>query len=77
MNGRKILIVAGYGGVGRTIATRLSEEFPRQVIVVGRNYDKANQLSAELEYAVLPLELDISSETFPENLLDEVFLKGI
>lgn len=74
MNGRKILIVGGYGGVGRTITTLLSQEFPQQIIVAGRNYDKANQLSVELEYAVLPLELDISSETFPENLLDEISL---
>jgi saccharopine dehydrogenase (NAD+, L-lysine forming) len=76
MNRKKILIVGGYGGVGRTIAARLSKEFPRQVVVAGRNYDKASQLSVELEHAVLPLELDISSETFPENLLDEFSLKG-
>ena len=74
MNGRKILIVGGYGGVGRTIATLLSKEFPQQVIVAGRNYDKANQLSVELEDAVSPLELDISAETFPEKLLGEVSL---
>jgi len=74
VNGRKILIVGGYGGVGRTIATLLSKEFPQQVIVAGRNYDKANQLSVDLEDAVLPLELDISAETFPEKLLDDVSL---
>lgn len=71
---KKILIVGGYGGVGRTIAILLSKEFPQQVIVAGRNYDKANQLSVELDHAVLPLMLDVSSETFLENLLDGVSL---
>lgn len=74
MADKRILIVGGYGGVGRTIATLLSKEFPQQVIVAGRNYDKANQLSVELDHAVLPLSLDVSSETFLENLLDEVSL---
>ncbi|MDP1715658.1 MAG: saccharopine dehydrogenase NADP-binding domain-containing protein [Anaerolineales bacterium] len=74
MEDKKIMIVGGYGGVGRTIARLLSKEFPQRVIVAGRNYDKANQLSVELEHTVLPLKLDISSETFPEKLLDEVSL---
>jgi saccharopine dehydrogenase-like NADP-dependent oxidoreductase len=40
MNDRKILVVGGYGGVGRTIASDLSAELPGQVIGAGRSIDK-------------------------------------
>ncbi len=74
MMNKRILVVGGYGGVGRTIATLLSNELPRQVIVAGRNYQKASKLAVELDGRVLPLQLDISDTTFPENLLDNVAL---
>ncbi|MFV2045238.1 MAG: saccharopine dehydrogenase NADP-binding domain-containing protein [Anaerolineales bacterium] len=74
MKDRKILIVGGYGGVGRTIARILSDEFPQQIVVAGRSYDKASQFSVELGHSVSPMELDITSEALPTALLDEVAL---
>lgn len=74
MKDKKILIVGGYGGVGRTIARILSDEFPQQIVVAGRSFDKASQFSVELGHSVSPMELDISSDVFPAALLDEVAL---
>lgn len=70
----KILIVGGYGGVGRTIAKILSGEFPRRIVVAGRSYDRASQLSVELGHLVSPMELDISSKALPAAVLDNVAL---
>lgn len=60
--------------MGRTITKLLSDEFPQQIVVAGRSYDKASQFSVELGHSVSPMELDISSEAFPETFLDEVAL---
>ncbi len=52
---KNILIIGGYGSVGRVIASRLSERFPGQVIVAGRNIQKAKVLALELHQKVVPL----------------------
>ncbi len=74
MKNKRILIVGGFGGVRRTIAILLSNELPRQVIVAGRNYQRASKLAVELDGRVLPLQLEIFDTTFPEDLLDNVAL---
>jgi len=43
MNG-KILIVGSHDNVERMIALELADLFPGQVIVAGRNFDKATKL---------------------------------
>jgi len=73
MNG-KILIVGGYGGVGRIIATALGSAFPGQVIAAGRSYRKARELSLETGQKVLPLELDIATAHENDELLDDIAL---
>ncbi len=70
----KIMIVGGYGAVGRVIATRLAEKFPGQVIVAGRNYDKANELSQATQGKVLPLALDVFNAHNTPEVLDGVSL---
>jgi len=70
----KILVVGGYGAVGRTIATTLGNSFPGQVIVAGRNYQKAEALSAELGQKVLPLALDVSNVSPNDKRLNDVAL---
>ena len=67
----KILIVGGYGAVGRTIANRLAEEYPGQAIVAGRHYEVANQLAQASEGRIQPLQVDIfSAHQTPEILRD-------
>ena len=55
----KILVVGGYGSVGRVISTTLGNRFPSRVVAAGRNYHKAKQLSSETQQQVLPLALDV------------------
>jgi saccharopine dehydrogenase (NAD+, L-lysine forming) len=69
---KKILIIGGYGNVGRIIATELGNRFPRQVIVSGRNYQKAEAFSLEMGQQVIPMALDISRISANEKLLDDV-----
>lgn len=68
----KILVVGGYGHVGRTISTRLAGHFPGRVIATGRNYQKAGAFSQETGRKVLPLKLDISAPDGYDEVLDDV-----
>lgn len=54
----KLLIVGGYGQVGRIISTMLGEKFPGRVISAGRNYHEAKAFSAATGGKVLPMALD-------------------
>ena len=49
----KILIVGGYGNVGRVIASDLADTFPGRVIVAGRNQQKAQAFAATTNGKVL------------------------
>ncbi len=69
-----ILIVGGYGAVGKIISTELGNLFPKKIIVAGRNYLKARDLSIELNQNVLPLELDISSISANDKRLNDISL---
>jgi saccharopine dehydrogenase (NAD+, L-lysine forming) len=72
MMNKKILIIGGYGNVGRIIATELCRQFPGQVIVAGRNYQKAKEFSLELGQQIIPMVLDISHISANDELLDDV-----
>ena len=58
-NGGRILIVGGYGQVGRSIAERLARIFPNRVMVAGRNVYKAKATAAELGYGTEGRAVDI------------------
>lgn len=62
---RKILILGGYGAVGKHIAVELAKFFPNQIIVAGRNEKKASSLASALNSTVIPLVFDL--ETLSEN----------
>lgn len=68
----KILIVGGYGSVGKTIAIELGERFPGKVIVAGRDYQKAQELAQTTGMKILPLKLDVinfrSDDVLPQDI---------
>lgn len=68
----KILVVGGYGNVGRTISVTLGNVFPEKVIAAGRSYEKAEQLSFETRGQVLPIALDVSQAHENDELLNQV-----
>lgn len=68
----QILVVGGYGHVGRIVSHTLGKLFPGKVIAAGRNYQKAKELSLETEGKVMPLELDICSTAKSIQALDQV-----
>lgn len=57
---RKILVVGGYGNVGRYVSTTLAEKFPRRVIAAGRSYQKAAKFCSEVKPVISPRRLDLS-----------------
>jgi saccharopine dehydrogenase (NAD+, L-lysine forming) len=70
----KILIVGGYGNVGRMIALELVDLFPGRVIVAGRNYDKAAKLAESTGMKALPMRLDVGNAGEGHTLPDDIRL---
>lgn len=59
------MILGGYGAVGKHIATELAKIYPNQIIVAGRNGEKASSLASALNNTVIPLAFDL--DTLSEN----------
>jgi saccharopine dehydrogenase-like NADP-dependent oxidoreductase len=57
--GRDILIVGGYGIVGRRIAARLAPLFPERVVIAGRDEEKAATLCRELGEGTRSRRIDV------------------
>lgn len=55
----KILIIGGYGAVGCIISEKLSALYSGNVIIAGRNFEKANLLSSQLGNGTTPHRLNI------------------
>jgi saccharopine dehydrogenase (NAD+, L-lysine-forming) len=70
--GGKILVIGGYGNVGRLIAIELADRFPGQVIAAGRNYRKSQELAQATGMKILPMELDVfcigENYTLPDDI---------
>ncbi|MEZ4848203.1 MAG: saccharopine dehydrogenase NADP-binding domain-containing protein [Bacteroidia bacterium] len=56
-----ILIVGGYGNVGKHISNILAERFPGKIIVSGRSLDKAKKFVESSKESMIPTEFDINS----------------
>ncbi len=70
---KDIVIVGGYGHVGRLICSKLGEIYPGYVYAAGRSMEKAETFSASTNGKVLPLLLDIN-KAVPASLLASVKL---
>lgn len=68
-----ILVVGGYGHVGKDISRKLGDLYPGKVIAAGRNLVKAEQFCQTMDWKVLPLQLNISDWVDP-RILDNVKL---
>lgn len=62
----KILIIGGYGQVGRSIAEQLAPLFPGRVIVAGRHLEKAKTTVAEIGHDAEARAVNI----FAEDIID-------
>ena len=68
----KILIVGGYGNVGKVVSKILATKFPSKVIIAGRNKKKAQQLIEECNIQALAKQIDLKTNNFNEINFDEV-----
>lgn len=71
---RSILIVGGYGVVGRYIATLLAPTHPGRVIVAGRHNERAALLAMQLGDGVRALTVDVDSASSTDAALEGVAL---
>ncbi|WP_128893922.1 saccharopine dehydrogenase family protein [Longirhabdus pacifica] len=68
-----ILVVGGYGHVGKMICEKLGKRYPGKVIAAGRNLNKSVEFCNTTNNTVMPLELDIS-KPLPVDLFDRIQL---
>ncbi|WP_410767914.1 saccharopine dehydrogenase family protein [Fontibacillus sp. BL9] len=64
-----ILVIGGYGHVGKKISRELARLYPGKVYAAGRSMDKAEAFSRESNRSVLPMEIDIRKEPDPDVLV--------
>ncbi|MDX8366929.1 saccharopine dehydrogenase NADP-binding domain-containing protein [Cytobacillus sp. IB215665] len=69
----KILVIGGYGQVGKIVCEILGRNLPGKVIAAGRNLRKAEEFCQTTNGKVIPFELDISKPV-PLELLRKVRL---
>lgn len=60
-----IVVVGGYGKVGRMICGHLAKKYPGKVYAAGRNQHKAEEFSKAMHSKVLPLAFDVSTDEEP------------
>jgi saccharopine dehydrogenase-like NADP-dependent oxidoreductase len=72
--GATILIVGGYGAVGRRIAALLAPVHPHRVIVAGRHPERAAALAEQLGCGVRSLMVDVDLAASVDTALDGVAL---
>ncbi|MGW8956710.1 saccharopine dehydrogenase family protein [Paenibacillus sp. NPDC055715] len=63
-----IIIIGGYGHVGKILCTELSEMFPGKVFAAGRSMERATEFSKQSGGKVLPLQLNIHEPIAPSIL---------
>ena len=69
---KDILIVGGYGTVGRRIAADLAPDYPGRVVVAGRNLEKATRLGTDLGHRVRARRADVDDPASIAAALDGV-----
>jgi uncharacterized protein YbjT (DUF2867 family) len=67
-----ILVVGGYGAVGRRIAAQLARDFPGRVVIAGRDERRAAALSCELGQGVRARSIDVEDAASIGPALDGV-----
>jgi short subunit dehydrogenase-like uncharacterized protein len=72
LNDQDILIVGGYGVVGRRIASELGPEYPNRVIVAGRHPARADKIAAAIGHGTRGRSIEIAEPSSIASALEGV-----
>lgn len=61
-----IVVIGGYGHVGKTICRELAELYPGKVIAAGRSYERSKQFCLSTNGKVIPMQIDIREPIDPD-----------
>jgi saccharopine dehydrogenase-like NADP-dependent oxidoreductase len=64
-----ILVVGGYGVVGRRIASELGSLYPGRVIIAGRSFEQAERMASAIGHGVRPRTIDVSDASSVNDAL--------
>ena len=72
MSSKKILIVGGYGVVGRRIAAQFAAEYPGCLVIGGRNAERADELAKSIGQGIRGRRIDITAPATIASALDDI-----
>lgn len=67
----KIMLVGGYGGVGKLAARQLARHYPNRLVITGRNFDRADNAAREVGHGTQARRIELGS-AIPADVLDGV-----
>ena len=67
-----LLIVGGYGVVGRRVAALLAPDYPGRVVIAGRRLDRAESACSEIGSGAKARRVDVGSRDSVETALDGI-----
>lgn len=67
-----ILIAGGYGTIGVKIAANLAQDYPNQVVIAGRNVERATRVASELGHGVRARYIDVRDRDSVDKAMDGV-----
>lgn len=70
----KVLIIGGYGQVGKVICNSLAEVLPGRVIAAGRSLDNAKSYTSTTMGKIIPMQLDIYNIDVSDKIFNEVYI---
>jgi saccharopine dehydrogenase-like NADP-dependent oxidoreductase len=72
LNDQDILIVGGYGVVGRRIASELAPDYPNRVVIAGRHLARAEMAAAAIGHGARGRSVDIAKPSSIASALEGV-----
>ena len=72
MSSKKILIVGGYGVVGRRITAQFAAEYPGCLVIGGRNAERADELAKSIGQGIRGRRIDITAPATIASALDDI-----
>ena len=66
-----IVVVGGYGAVGRVLAPLLGQWFPARVVVAGRSLQRARELAEQASTGLMARQFDVDRPEQFDSLLDD------
>lgn len=70
----KVLVIGGYGQVGKVICNSLADVLPGRVIAAGRSLENAKRYTSRTMGKIIPMQLDIYNVDVSDKIFEEIYI---